>query len=100
MSPEEARLADLSNHELIEELAQHALHGLPEELGVEVGLRLGVEGLHGIRSAAVPEVRTGEQAARLRRYAELWTGQPEAAYDAAIRARQAELRERRRSMGR
>jgi hypothetical protein len=90
MSPEAARLAGLSNHELIEELE------LPEELRVEVGLRFGVEGLHGIRSAAVPSVPPSEQAGRLRRYAELWTGQPAAAYDVSIRARRAELRERRR----
>jgi hypothetical protein len=91
MTPEEARIAALSNHELLDELERAEV---PEELWIEVGLRLGVEGLHGIRSAAVPSVPTGEQAARLRRYAELWTGQPEAAYDAAIRARRAELRER------
>jgi hypothetical protein len=83
MSPEETRLAGLSNHDLIEELAEHEPSG---ELWVEIGLRLGVEGLHGIRSGAVPEQRTGEQAARLRRFAELWQGQPEAGDDEALRA--------------
>jgi hypothetical protein len=72
MNDEEARLAALTRAELVDELE------VIEEQWVEVGLRLGVEGLHGIRAAAVADARTGEQAARLRRFAALWKGQPEA----------------------
>jgi hypothetical protein len=66
---------DLTNDELSEELA---LAELPEELWIEVSLRLGVEESAGIRAAAVSAVRTGDDAARLRRYMELWADQPEA----------------------
>ena len=94
MSPEEQRLAALSNAELVEELAGHELltaHDLGA-LWVEIGLRLGVEGLQGIRAAAGHDVATGEQAARLRRFAELWKGQPEAADDEQLRAAADRLR--------
>jgi hypothetical protein len=80
MSPEEQRLAALSNAELVEELAAHELltaHNLGE-LWVEIGLRLGVEGLEGILAATRPGMATGEQAERLRRLRDLWAGQPEA----------------------
>jgi hypothetical protein len=70
MTPEEERLAALTNEELVEELAVDA--DVPDELWVEVGLRLGVEGLHGIRAAAIPGVSTGDQAERLRRFMALW----------------------------
>lgn len=70
MTPEE-RLPGLSNRELLEELA---LAELPEELWIEVGLRLGVD--HGAsHTTEAPEAR----GARWRRFAALWTGQPEAA---------------------
>jgi hypothetical protein len=65
----------LTNTELVEQLA---LSDLPEELNVEVALRLGVRGVMGIRPEALPSVGTGAQAARLRRFMALWEAQPEA----------------------
>jgi hypothetical protein len=79
LTGEEARLAAMSNNELVEKLTLY--EGLDDLLWVEVALRLGVERVHGIRAAAVPEVNTGPQAERLRRFMELWQGQPEARHD-------------------
>ena len=69
-------LTALTNDELVELLAVEA--DMPDELWVEVGLRLGVSGLVGIRPDAVAEAGTGDQAARLRRFIDLWAEQPEA----------------------
>jgi hypothetical protein len=49
-----------------------------EELWAEVGFRLGVDGVHGVRVGATEAAGTGRLATRLRRYVELWRGQPEA----------------------
>jgi hypothetical protein len=70
-----AYVAALTNNELIDELARDDVR---EALWVEIGLRLGVSGLNGIRPEAVPTASTGDQAARLRRFMALWQGQPEA----------------------
>jgi hypothetical protein len=78
MTPEEERLAALTNKHLVEELAAVEL---PEPLWVEIGLRPGVEGMNGIRVAAIHDARTGEQAVRLRRFMTLWElERQEAAY--------------------
>jgi hypothetical protein len=70
-------LIEMTNDELIEELAVAA--ELPDAVWIEIGLRLGVSGLNGIRPEAVEDAGTGSQAARLRRYMALWAGQPEEA---------------------
>src|SRR5262245_56477482 len=66
-SPEADYLATLSNRELFEELTLTDAD-LSDSLWVEVGLRLGVPGVNGIRPTAVPEAATGAPAARLRRF--------------------------------
>ena len=74
-----AKLEAMTNQELLDALGDvlgDEVSG--EELWAEVGFRLGVEGIQGIRTTTSVAGPTGRLAARLRRYVELWQGQPEA----------------------
>ncbi|MGH3476592.1 MAG: hypothetical protein ACRDQD_07100 [Nocardioidaceae bacterium] len=74
---EEARLAMMTNRELIEELALGVSDDPGEELWIEVALRLGVDRTR--TAGHGPVVGTETQVERRRRFMALWKGQPESA---------------------
>jgi hypothetical protein len=74
-----AKLEAMTNQELLDALGDVlGDEDSGEELWAEVGFRLGVEGIQGTRTTTTVAAATGRLAARLRRYVELWQGQPEA----------------------